>query len=101
MPRIKLQNEIQLKSKKQEPIASFSFDDLPDWFGRKTLKAFLRCSDLSVMVLLNKPVREGGIPCRKIGNQYRIIKQEFGKAWGFITETIMNDNQITDKVEES
>lgn len=81
MPPTKLQKEFTPK----EPVALISFDELPDWFGRETLKAFLRCSNTSVMELLNKPVEKGGIPCRKIGNQYRIIKNEFGRAWGFIS----------------
>lgn len=85
MPRVKLQDEFSPKPR-EEPAAPCSFNDLPDWFGRERLREFLQCGNLKVMELLNTPVEKGGIPCRRVGNQYRIIKRQFGIAWGFISE---------------
>lgn len=62
------------------PKKQISFQELPDHFTAYTLQRFLGKNRQAIYTML----RSGDVPCRKIGKTYLIIKNEFGRAWGYI-----------------
>jgi hypothetical protein len=63
------------------------FTELPDHFTPSILQQFLGKNRQAIYQLL----RSGEIPSRKIGKTYLIVKNEFGKAWGFIQPEVPQD----------